>query len=318
MQDVITIGETMVLMTPSSSPMVRYAEAFSKSFGGAETNVAIGLARLGHQVGWISKLGNDEFGDYILHEIRGEGIDVSQVKRSSSHPTGLYFKEIRHAGDVRVSYYRKGSAASTISEDDLNKSYLKNAKYLHVTGITPALSESAYQAIITAMKIAREHGVKVIFDPNLRRKLWAEDKAKNTLIEMATLADVILPGMEEAAFLVNETEPERAAKKFLDLGCEMVVIKLGDKGAFYQTLEKNEYVAGYDVKQVIDPVGAGDGFVAGLISGFLDNLTVHNAVKRANAIGAIQTQVQGDYQGLPNKTELTAFMSDSNDTDVKR
>ncbi|WP_091481401.1 sugar kinase [Gracilibacillus orientalis] len=318
MQDVITIGESMVVFTPVSSPMMRFAETFAKNVGGAETNVAIGLARLGHNVGWISKLGTDEFGTYILNTVRGEGIDVSQVKRDPDFPTGLYFKEIRNPEDIRVSYYRKGSAASTIQTNDINEDYLKNAKYLHVTGITPALSDFAYQTVIKMMELARKHKVKVVFDPNLRRKLWSEEKARTILTEMVALSDIVLPGIEEADFLFQETDMAPAADQFLARGCETVIIKLGEKGAYLQTKNESGYIEGFPVKQVVDPVGAGDGFVAGFLSGMLNDLSLTDAVRRANAIGAMQTQVKGDYEGLPDNEELHQFMFQQNNVDVKR
>ncbi|MGP4041467.1 sugar kinase [Gracilibacillus sp. D59] len=318
MQDVITVGESMVVFTPVSSPMMRFAETFTKNVGGAETNVAIGLARLGHNVGWISKLGQDEFGTYILNTVRGEGIDVSHVKRDPDFPTGLYFKEIRNPEDIRVSYYRKGSAASTIQTDDIDENYIKKAKYLHVTGITPALSDSAYQTVINMMKLARKNQVQVVFDPNLRRKLWSEEKARIILTEMVALSDIVLPGLEEAAFLFDETDPQQAADHFLARGCETVIIKLGEKGAYLQTKNESGYIEGFPVKQVVDPVGAGDGFVAGFLSGMLDHLSLSDAVKRANAVGAMQTQVKGDYEGLPDNEELHQFMFQQNNVDVKR
>ncbi|WP_208586618.1 sugar kinase [Gracilibacillus suaedae] len=318
MQDVITIGESMVVFTPVSIPMMRYAETFSKNVGGAETNVAIGLARLGHNVGWVSKLGKDEFGTYILNTVRGEGIDVSQVKRDPDFPTGLYFKEIRHADDIRVSYYRKGSAASTLQTDDIDEAYIKDAKYLHVTGITPALSDSAYHTVIRMMKLARKHQVKVVFDPNLRRKLWSEQKARTVLTEMVALSDIVLPGLAEADFLFDETDPEQVSDPFLARGCETVIIKLGEKGAYFKTKNESGYIEGFPVPRVIDPVGAGDGFVAGFLSGMLDQLPLSDAVKRANAVGAMQTQVKGDYEGLPDQEELHQFMFQLDNIDVKR
>ncbi|UOQ48393.1 sugar kinase [Gracilibacillus caseinilyticus] len=318
MKDVITVGESMVLFTPATSPMMRYAETFSKDVGGAESNVAIGLARLGHNVGWISRLGNDEFGTFILNSIRGEGVDVSQVKRDDEHPTGLYFKEIRHAKDVRVQYYRKGSAASQITMDDIDETYWNEAKYLHLTGITPALSDTAYETMVSLMKRASTCNINIVFDPNLRRKLWPDEKARAVLKELIGYSDFVLPGMEEAIFLFGEENPERAAELFLEAGCDQVVIKLGEKGAYYKSKNKSGFIPPHQVKEVIDPVGAGDGFAAGFISGLLDGLPTDQAVKRANAVGAIQTQMIGDYQGLPDREELEQFMSRKSNQDVKR
>lgn len=193
--DVVTIGESMVVFTPTSDGFMRYADQFIKKVGGAESNVAVGLARLGHQAGWISKVGDDEFGKAILAFLKAEGVDVSQAKADRDAPTGIYFKEARRQNQTRVYYYRKGSAASTLRPDDLDAEYITKAKYLHITGITPALSESCKETIFEAIRIAKAHGMKVIFDPNLRTKLWDEHTARETLLKIASEADIILPGM---------------------------------------------------------------------------------------------------------------------------
>lgn len=315
--DVITIGETMVLFTPETSGMMRYAKQYSMKFGGAESNVAIGLSRLGHKAGWISKVGNDEFGKAMSAFISGEGVDVSQVGVSADAPTGVYFKEPRRANDVRVYYYRKGSAASTLSKEDLNEEYIARAKYLHITGITPALSDSCAEAINEAIAIAKKHNVTIIFDPNLRKKLWSEEKARNTLLEIASRVDVILPGISEGQFMFGESDPIKLGKLFMDHGASTVVIKLGAAGAMYFTDEGQQAVPGFPVERVVDPIGAGDGFAAGFISGMLDGLQLVKAVERANAVGAFVTMVNGDVEGLPERDEIESMINNTDD-DVSR
>ncbi|CAG9620940.1 sugar kinase [Sutcliffiella rhizosphaerae] len=316
--DVVTIGESMVLFTPESSPLMKYAHTFSKKFGGAESNVAIGLARLGHQSGWISKVGNDEFGKGMVSFIRGEGVDVSQVTYSTTASTGLYFKEVRRSNDVRVEYYRKGSAASTLQPSDLDTSYIKNASYLHLTGITPALSESCYETIKSAISIAKQNGVTVVFDPNLRKKLWSEKKAREVLLEIAAQSDIVLPGVDEGFFLFGVDNPESLGQLFLDNGSSLVVLKVGAKGAYYFTKEESMLVPGFPVKDVVDPVGAGDGFAAGVLSGLLDGLTLEQTVLRGNAVGAMATMVSGDFEGLPDRLEIERFTKQLDMEDVHR
>ncbi|RXJ02108.1 sugar kinase [Anaerobacillus alkaliphilus] len=316
--DVVTIGETMVLFTPEDSPLMRYSHSYSRKFGGAETNVAIGLTRLGHSTGWISKVGNDEFGKAMVSFIRGEGVDTSQVKTDPHAPTGLYFKEVRSGEDVRVQYYRSGSAASKLTVNDLNEEYIAKAKYLHLTGITPALSDSCYEAILKAIAFAKKHKVTVIFDPNLRRKLWSEEKARSVLLEIAGLVDIILPGVDEGKFMFGESDPVKLGRLFLAQGADLVVLKVGSKGAYYFTRNSFQLVSGFPVKKVIDPVGAGDGFAAGLISGLLEGLTVELAVQRGNAVGAIATQIPGDFEGLPDREELERFIHAKDAEDISR
>src|SRR5690625_3544698 len=167
--DVLTIGETMILFTPTDS--LKYSQYFTKSIGGAETNVAIGLSRLGHNVGWISKVGNDQFGQSITSFVRGEGVNVDNLTVDAEANTGIYFKEIINASNVNIQYYRKDSAASKLTPSDLDENYLAKSKYLFLTGITPALSDSCHQTVLKAIEIAKKNKIKVVFDPNLRRKL---------------------------------------------------------------------------------------------------------------------------------------------------
>ncbi|PLR78343.1 sugar kinase [Bacillus sp. V3-13] len=315
--DVVTIGETMVLFTPDTTGLMRYAKQFSMKFGGAESNVAIGLSRLGHKVGWISKVGDDEFGRAMLSFISGEKVDVSQVKTDGSAPTGIYFKEPRRENDVRVYYYRKGSAASTLSKQDIHEEYIAKAKYLHITGITPALSESCEQAIFEAVEIAKRHRVKIVFDPNLRRKLWSEEKARATLLKLISKADIVLPGVSEGQFLFGESDPVKLGELFLNQGPSTVALKLGAQGAMYMTKNEQVTVPGITVERVIDPVGAGDGFAAGFISGLLDGLEPVKAVERGNITGAFVTMVNGDVEGLPEREEIERLSNQSGE-DVNR
>ncbi len=315
--DVVTIGETMVLLTPTSNGPMRYAGQFNRSYGGAESNFCIGLTRLGHKAGWISRVGDDEFGKAMISFIRGEGVDVSQVTVDDEAQTGVFFKEIKTEQDISVFYYRKDSAASKITEEMIDENYIKQAKYLHVSGITPALSDSCFQAVNRAIEIAKVNGVTVVFDPNLRRKLWSEERAKEVLIDLCQKADIVLPGISEADFMFGKMKPEEIGAKILSLGPKLVVLKVGEKGAYYFTREKHELVPGYVVPQVVDPVGAGDGFAAGFISGLLDELSIKNAVLRGCAVGGIVTMYRGDVEGLPSRSEIQKFTSQSSEDVVR-
>lgn len=303
--DVVTFGETMVLLT--SEARFRHSNNFTKKIGGAESNVAIGLARLGHKVGWFSRLGNEEFGKSIVNFIQGEGVDVSRVQLDNEAQTGIYFKELRGPGLVRVQYYRQGSAASRISKEDLDENYISQAKFLHITGITPALSKSCYETILEAISIAKKNRVKVVFDPNLRKKLWSEERAKKVLTEIALLSDYFLPGLQEGMFLTGKKRPNEIARFFLDQGINNIIIKAGKLGAYCVTPQNIELVKGFKVAHVVDPVGAGDGFAAGFLSGLIDDLPMKLAIERANAVGALVTMSSGDVEGLPEREELEAF-----------
>ncbi|OCT10767.1 2-dehydro-3-deoxygluconokinase [Paenibacillus pectinilyticus] len=316
--DVVTFGESMVLFTPARMLPLAYENQYYRQMAGAESNVAIGVSRLGHSVGWFSKLGRDPFGEFIYKSIQGEGIDVSRCTYSEEAPTGLFFKEKRSSGDVRIYYYRRHSAASMLQPEDLDEDYILRAKYLHITGITPALSKSCRETVYAAIEIAGSNGVTIVFDPNLRLKLWHEDEARRVLSDIAQKSHIILPGMDEGMFLTGEHTREAIATK-LTKGGKTVIMKLGKEGAFYQNEDENGVVPGFLVQEVVDPVGAGDGFSAGILSGLLRDEPLPKVVRRANAIGALVVGVNGDSEGLPKIEEVEQFMSRSSSTqDVSR
>lgn len=306
--DVITLGESMVLFNPESEGHLRYVNSFSKDIAGAESNVAIALSRLGHQTGWFSKLGDDEFGRYINMSIRGEGVDVSRVKLDSERNTGLLFKERYLGDDPNVYYYRKNSAASSLCADDLDEEYIKSAKIIHLTGITPAISESAREMVFKAIDIAKQNGVKVSFDPNIRLKLWKLEEAKEVLLKIAAKSDIVLPGVSEGEMLLGTNVPEEIADKFLKLGCGIVAVKLGKNGCLIANSQEKVYVKGYPIEKVIDSVGAGDGFAAGILSGIIRGLSLKECGELGNGVGAMATLVKGDMEGYPLYSQLMEFI----------
>ncbi|UPM42457.1 sugar kinase [Halocatena salina] len=311
--DVLTLGETMVLLNPHESGPLRHTMDFRKRIGGAESNVAIGLARLEHQAAWVSRLGADPHGQYVRDTIRGAGVDTQYVTFDSKAPTGIMFKERRELGESGVFYYRDDSAASRMTPDDLPDDALADAKYLHLTGITPALSDSCQKLIQDAIHRANQHDLTVSFDPNLRFKLWDPAEMRETLLPLIEECDVVLPGIEEGEVLLDTEDPETIAEEFRALGATEVIVKLGADGAFVASDSVAQRVGAYEVDRVVDPIGAGDGFAAGYLSGRLDGLSPHRATDRATAVGALATTVTGDIEGLPTRSELAQFTNDRAD-----
>ncbi len=306
--EVLTFGETMAVFTPESNGPLRYVNNFSKHIGGADSNVAIALARLGHESAWFSKVGNDEFGRYIKNTIRGEGVDVSRLKFTSEASTGLLFKERLSSENPNVYYYRKNSAASKISVDDLDLEYIKQAKIIHITGITPALSKSAREVVFKVLDIAKENGITVSFDPNIRLKLWKLEEARPVLLDIAKMSDIVFPGISEGEMLLGTSDEKEIAKKFIEMGCKIVAVKLGADGCYVANKDKGAYVAGYPNDNPVDTVGAGDGFAAGFISGILKNFDIKKCGKYGNGVGAMATLVEGDMEGFPYLDQLVAFI----------
>lgn len=303
--EVVTFGETMGLFMPSASVSIEQTEQFRKTFGGAESNVAIGLARLGHAVGWFGWLGDDPFGAAILKSIRGEGVDVSRARLVKEAPTGLMFRDVQY-GQVSVYYYRNTSAARLIRPEDLDESYISAAKVLHLTGITPALSESCRETVYAAAKLARKHGVKVCFDPNLRLKLWDVNEARKVILELAELADYFLPGMDELKHLFPGQEEEQILKTLESLSAVTVV--KGDGETTVLEGGQRQVVPWFKVKHMVDPIGAGDGFCAGFLAGLLRGENHVEAVRLGNLLGSMVVQGPGDWESLPKASYVEAIL----------
>jgi 2-dehydro-3-deoxygluconokinase len=302
--DVLTFGETMVLLAPTEGTGLETSGSYHASIGGAESNCSIGLARLGHSVCWVSRLGLDPFGNRVLKTIRGEGVDTSRVERCHSAPTGLMFKEPGAGNTTRVFYYRRHSAASVLRAEQFDS---LRAKYLLVTGITPALSETNRKLTLALVQRFREEGAKVVFDPNMRFKLWSAAEARPVFVDLARNSDLLLPSVAEAEILTRQSETEALLDELLQMGPAQVVIKAGEQGAWYADRSHRGFLPSYPAVE-IDPVGAGDAFCAGLISGLLDGLSLPEAVSRAGALGAFCVSSFGDYSGLPDRVQLEAFM----------
>ncbi|ASS89877.1 sugar kinase [Aeribacillus pallidus] len=300
MNDVLTIGDAMITFNPCSKGPLRFVHSFERKVGGAELNVAIGCARLGLKTGWISCLGNDEFGRYILNFVRGEGIDVSEVKLVNGYPTSLNFKEILEDGSGRTFYYRANSPTTTLTPESLNEEYIQNAKLLHITGVFLAINkEKNVEVIKRAISIAKKSGLLISFDPNIRLKLWSKEEAKDTLSMFLPYIDILLTGLEEAEILLGVSNPKEIIERCKNYGIGYVAIKQGEKGSI--GYHNGQYIKAPPVKprKVVDTVGAGDGFDAGFIYGVLHGWPLERTLKFANTIGSMVVSVSGDNEGLP-------------------
>jgi 2-dehydro-3-deoxygluconokinase len=313
--DVVTLGESMVLLLAEQSGPMREASTFRRHIAGAETNLAIGVSRLGHVAGWISRVGDDEFGRAIVFRVRGEGVDTSRVTHDAQAPTGLVVRERREAGPIEQVYYRRDSAASRMQAADLDPAYLGDARFLHLTGITPALSASCRETVFAAAEIARVAGVTVVLDPNYRSKLWPPAEARSVMRDLAGRCDVLLPGLDEAELMTGESDPEAAARALAKLGPASVVVKLGAGGALALTGEEVVRVPGLPLERVVDPVGAGDAFAAGWLAGLLRGFDTDAALRLANRCGALAMLSPGDMESLPRWEEVA---SEARASDVRR
>ena len=300
MPRVVTAGETMLLGLTPRPGLLRHAPALELKVGGAESNVAIALSRLGVPSGWAGFLGDDEAGQLVLDRIRGEGVDTSRVRRVEGHPTGLYLRDSA-GGKVRVHYYRAGSAASRMAPGAFDPDYLRGADFLHLTGITPALSGGCADFVRWAAREARARGVRVSFDVNYRSKLWAPEAARNFVEDLLPELDLLFVGDDEALALWGaggEGLARTLAAANPSGGLE-VVLKEGERGSAVLVEDRFFEEEGFEVSEV-DPVGAGDAHVAGYLAGSLWGLGVSERLRLANAMGAYSVMTLGDYEGLPD------------------
>jgi 2-dehydro-3-deoxygluconokinase len=304
--EVATLGEAMVVMDPLSAGPLRHVSRFEKHFGGAEHNVAVGLSRLGHRAGFAGNLGDDEFGHEILAFLRGEGVDVSRVNLDPEAPTGLYFKERRALGRLRVYYYRARSAASRMRFEQLDLDYLLSGAFVHLTGITAALSESCRELVERLILAANERGVTVSLDANVRWRLFDERDPRQILKPLVDRADLLFLSDEEAELLLGGTGGESIQRARREMRAKTVIVHRAD-GAFAAEDEGITEKAGYKV-EVVDTVGAGDAFVAGFLCGRLRGWTTGECLQMANACGACAVTVPGDVKGLPTAEEALALL----------
>lgn len=305
MSDVFTFGETMALMKASTAGALAHVATLDLGIGGAESNVAVALRRLGTSVTWAGRVGQDSLGDLILRELTAEGLDIRPVRDGTS-PTGLMIREHRTPDVSRVWYYRSGSAGSKLCPEDLPADAIASAQVLHVTGITPALSASAADAVRSGIITAKGAGVRVSFDVNYRSALWPADVAGAAYRDIVGHADVVFAGDDEARLLVSATDPAELARKLTDLGPGQAVVKLGGRGAVAHIDGRDYRVPAVPVRAV-DTVGAGDAFVAGYLADLLLDAAPEQRLETAALVGAFACSIPGDWEGNPRRADLSVL-----------
>ncbi|MCT7376657.1 sugar kinase [Chelativorans salis] len=270
---------------------------YLRGHGGDTSNCAIAAARAGAAVGYVTALGEDEFGDSFMRLWAENGVDASQVTRDSQAHTGIYF--VTHGGNGHVfSYLRAGSAASRMGPHDLPRSYIENAEILHVSGISMAISASASDAVLEAVQIARRANTKVSFDTNLRLKLWPLERARALIGAAMRMTDIALPGLEDAEQLTGLSEPDAIADHYLEQGAGIVALTLGKDGCLVATPDERRRVPGTRV-EAVDATAAGDTFDGNFLAEFLAHDDPFRAARFANAAAALSTRGYGAVAPMP-------------------
>ena len=312
---VVTLGETMALFRPTDASEGENTDAYRLTFGGAESNVAIGVARLGGRAVWTGRVGDDVAGRRIQRELRAEGVELG-VTVDAEASTGAMMKTEIAPGRVGVQYWRAGSAGSRLSPEDLDLSLVGPSWVLHVTGITPALSASAAAAVDAAVTAARSAGATVSFDVNHRPSLWRDRDARAVYRRLAAQADIVFAGREEAALLVGEGSDDDLVTAITDLGPSTVALKLGAEGALVRDEGLLLHRRAWPIRPV-DTVGAGDAFVAGFLSELLRASPLENRLDTAVAAGAFACLGRGDWESLPHRRQLELLAEGEGDPVVR-
>lgn len=301
--DVVTIGEGLACLSAPGQQLVRDVPCLVKSFGGAELNTAIGLARLGVAVRWVSRVGADPFGDELLELLVREGVDTTFVQRCSGRTTGLMVKQRLSAHESHVEYYRNGSAATTMTPKDLDGGAVTGARLLHLTGVALAVGPGPRETLASALDHAKRAGLTVTFDPNYRHRLWGPDEARSAYLAVLPQVNHLLCNETEAELLTGETDATLALARLVALGPRTVVIKRGARGAVALVEGVHYEVSAAPAPSLVDTVGAGDAFNAGWITGALDALDTRASLQLAAWAAARVVQHEGDYEGFPSPVE---------------
>lgn len=305
--NVLTVGDALITMNPKTRGPFRYVTHFERKVGGAELNFAIGIARLGLASKWISRLGNDEFGKVIYNFARGEGIDVSDVKLVEGYSTSLNFKEIKEDGSGRTFYYRSNSPILTLNPEDITDEMFTNVDIVHLTGVFLSIDKKNRFIVNRIIEKAKENDITISFDPNIRLRLWSIEEAREVFKEIFPSVDILLTGLDEIKLIIEEDSQEALVKFAHDYQIQDLVIKDGGNGSMLYRNGVWTKEKAFDVN-VVDTVGAGDGFDAGYIYGYLHRYKPSELLMFANGVGALVTTVSGDNEGLPYLDEAKAFV----------
>lgn len=297
---VVTLGETMGLL--STSEALTHAAGGRLGIGGAESNVAIALRRLGVDAVWVGRRGADSLGDLVERELRAEGVST-RIITDPDAPTGLMLKERRSSRSTNVWYYRRESAGSRLEPDDIPDGLIESAALVHVTGITPALSPSAHAAVAAAVGRSLAAGVPVSFDINYRAQLWRGRDIRAALLPLVSACTVVFGGLDELQLIAEGLRPLDVARAIASWGPRQVVVKLGDQGCF-ALVDDETYEVPARPATVIDTVGAGDAFVAAYLSQLVIGAPARDRLDAAVLAGALACESSGDWEGAPRLADL--------------
>lgn len=300
--DIISIGECMIEMF-CEGPLSK-SETFTKTYAGDTMNMLVSASRLGAETGYITHVGDDPFKDFLLESWAAEGIDLT-CATPLDQPSGLYFISILPGGEREFTYYRAGSAASCLCPDDIDPAYIGQAKYLYASGISQAISRSSRAAVLKAFQVAKEQGVTVAFDTNLRLKLWSLDEAKAAMDEILPYVDIMLPSApEEIEQLFDTDDAEAVIQQLWAKGVDTVAVKRGSDGVLLGAEGEMHNITAYRPDNVADTSGAGDVFNGGLLYGLSTGMSPVAAARLGVIIAGLKVRGRGATYSIPNREEV--------------
>lgn len=299
----LTFGEGLAVFSTVSGKL-RHARTAEVGIAGPEAMVAAGVARLGVPAAWAGRVGADEPGALVLLRLREEGVDTSAARTDQQAPTGLMLKDSRTTAAERAAYYRNGSAGVRLCPEDIPEERIREAGVLHLTGLTPGLSDTAAKAAFAAIEVAQDEGVPVSFDVNYHTALWQPEEASEVLLDLVAGCDIVFAGDDEARLLGFDGTPEELATSLADFGPEQVIVQLGPRGAVAELHGSQYDVPTFPVRSV-NFAGADDAFVAGYLAEFLTGAPPDRRLRTAAACRAFALSVPGDTNSLPDREELT-------------
>ena len=298
MPEVVALGEPLIELNPITKGPLRFVNYFEKHVAGSELNFCVAVTRNGVSCGLIARVGEDEFGANIIEYLRGQGVDSSHVKVDKEGFTGVFFLQRGFPNPFASEpfYYRKGSAGSRLSPEDVDEEYVRQARLVHSTGITLAISETAREAVFKAFDLARA----ISFDTNIRPKLWSPEEAGKAIRSILEKYDVevFITDPDDTKAILGVTEPDEAFRKYRELGVKVLLYKLGSRGAVAFRESEKVSVPALNVS-VEDPVGAGDAMAGTFTALYLRGYPLEKALKVASLASALVVTVRGDNEIIP-------------------
>jgi len=309
--DIITIGESLIELSTSQSIMT--SASFDKYYGGDTLTAAVAALRLGAKVGFISRIGLDCFKDYLLESWQEEGLDISQVKPVDG-TNGLYVISASAGDDSKdFAYYRKKTAATRLSVDDISADYIQKASLIYSTGVTQSLSISAREAVLKAFRLAKENNLITAYDPNFSSKLWSEEEAKEAFEEISGYIDIIFLNVKyDSKIVIDSASINNTIKYLWDKGISTVIVKSSIDKGYYAGYQGNIEFVKYLNENVTDDTGAGDTFNGAVLYGIVSGMPPFKAVNLGAAAAALQVKNCGAIKSIPYKDDVFKIFKGGN------